>query len=70
MGNMDWARIVDTYKSTKTSRALPLELDDDYVHYTGNLHNFRASFYCMYFFNIEIRHNIFIFNTKWPISVS
>ena len=31
---------------------LPLELDDDEVHYVGNLNNFSASFYYMYFFNI------------------
>ena len=29
MENMDWARIFDTWKSTKNCRALPLELDDD-----------------------------------------
>ena len=29
MENIDWARIFDTWKSTKTHRALPLELDDD-----------------------------------------
>ena len=29
MENMDWARIFDTWKSTKNQRALPLELDDD-----------------------------------------
>ena len=46
MENMDWARISDTWKSTKNWRALPLELDDDQVQYVGNLHiNISASFY-------------------------
>ena len=51
----------DTWKSTKNRRALPL--DDNYVHYVGNLNNMSASFYCMYFFNIVRHHIIFIFNT-------
>ena len=29
MENIDWARIFDTWKSTKNQRVLPLELDDD-----------------------------------------
>ena len=28
-GKYEWARIFDTWKLTKNSRALPLELDDD-----------------------------------------
>ena len=52
MDNMDWAKIFDTWKSTKTRRALPLELDDDEVQYAWNLNNFSASFYCIYSFNI------------------
>ena len=35
---------------------------------SGNLNNFSASCYCMYFFNIVRHHIIFIFNTKRPIS--
>jgi hypothetical protein len=35
MDNMDWARIFDSWKWTKNLRALPLELDDDYVHNVG-----------------------------------
>ena len=66
MKNISWARIFDTWKSTKNLRALPLELDDTYD--VGNLNNFSASFYCMYFFNIVRHHIIFIFNTKQPIS--
>ena len=68
MENMDWARIFDTWKSTKNWRALPLELDDYQVYYVGNLNNFSASFYCMYVFNIVRYHIILIFNTKWSIS--
>jgi hypothetical protein len=68
MENMDWTKIFDTQKLTKNQRALPLELDDNSVHYIGNLNNFSASFYCMYFFNIVRHHVIFIFNTKRPIS--
>ena len=34
MESMDWARISNTWKSTKIRKALPLELDNDYV---GNL---------------------------------
>ena len=29
MENIDWARIFDTWKSTKIPRTLPLDLDDD-----------------------------------------
>ena len=68
MENMDWARIFDTWKSTKNQRALPLELDDDLMHYVENLNNFSTSFYCIYFFNTMRHHIIFIFNTKQPIS--
>jgi hypothetical protein len=70
MKNMDWARTFDTWQSTKNRRALPLELDDDQVHYIENLNNFNASFYCMHFFNIVRHHIIFTFNTKMPISSS
>ena len=52
MENMSWAQIYDTWKSTNYRKALPLELDD-----VGNLTNFNASFYCMYFFN-RVRHHI------------
>ena len=38
------------------------------LHYVGNLNNFSAPFYCMYFFNVVRHHVIFIFNTKRPIS--
>ena len=55
-------------KSTKNRSALPLELDDESMHYIGNLSNFSASFYCMYYFNIVRHHIVFIFNTNWPIS--
>ena len=68
MDNMDWTKNFNTWKSTKNRRALPLELNDDQVHYAGNLNNLSASFYCMYFFNTVRHHIIFIFNTKWPIS--
>ena len=53
-GRYDWTNIFDTWKSTKKRRALPLKLDDDYVHYLGNVNNFSASFYCMYFFKIVL----------------
>jgi hypothetical protein len=65
MGNIDWARIFDSWKSIKNWRAFLLELMMIKSHY---LNNFSASFYCMCFFNIVTRHVIFIFNTKWPIS--
>ena len=29
MENMDWAKTLDTWKSTKNWRVVPLELDDD-----------------------------------------
>ena len=35
MKNMDWAKKFGTWKSTKKPRALPLELDDEQVHYVG-----------------------------------
>ena len=38
------------------------------MHYVGNLNNFSASFYRMYYFNIVRHHLILIFDTKWPIS--
>jgi hypothetical protein len=68
MKNMDWTRILDTWKSTKIQRVLPLELDDDQVHYVRNRNYFSASFYCTCFFNIVRHHVIFIFNTKQPKS--
>ena len=34
---MDGASIFETWKSTKKQRALPLELEDDRVHYVENL---------------------------------
>ena len=68
MENVDWAKNFDTWESTKNRRALPLELDDDYMHYARNLNNFSASSHCTYFFNIVRHHIIFIFNAKWPIS--
>ena len=69
MENMDWARMLDTWKLTNNQRALPLELDDDSVHYVRNLNNFKASFNSMYSFNI-VRHRInFILNIKRPISI-
>ena len=68
MKNMDWARIFGTWKSTRNHTTLPPESDDDEVHYVVNLNNYRASFYCMYFFNIVRHHIIFISNTKRPIS--
>ena len=67
MVKKNWARIFDTWKSTKNQRTLPLELDNDYVHYVENLNHFSASFYCMYIFNIVRHHIIYIFNTKRPI---
>ena len=67
MENVDWARILDTWKSTKNRRALPLELDDSSVHYVENLNNISALFYCVYFFNIARHHITFIVNTKRPI---
>ena len=67
MKNMDWARILDTWKSTKNRRALPLELDDDEVHYVGNLNTLSASSCCKNFFNIVRHRIIFILNTKRPI---
>ena len=70
MENMDWAIIFDTWQSTENWRALPLELDDDQVHYIRNLNNFNVSFYCMHFFNIVRHRIIFILNTKRPISSS
>ncbi len=36
-----WARIFDTWKSTINTRVLPLDLDDDYVHYVL-VHHFIA----------------------------
>ena len=61
MENMGWARIFDTWNW----KALPLELDDDLVHYVGNLNSFSASFYCIYNFNTVLRHHIiFIFQYK------
>ena len=57
MENIGWANTLDTWKSTQYRRALPLELHDDWVHYVGNLNNFSASFYCMYFVKI-VRHHI------------
>ena len=68
MRKMDWTKNSNTWKSTKNLKALPLELDDDEIHYVGNLNNISTSFYCMYFFNIVRHHIIFIFNTKRPIS--
>ena len=68
MENINWTRLFDTWKPTQNRRALPLELDDDWVHYIRNLDNFSASFYYMYFFNIVRDHITFIFNTKRPIS--
>ena len=44
MENLDWSKKFDTWKSTKNQRTLRLELDDDYVHYVGNLNNLSASF--------------------------
>ena len=70
MENMNWTRIFDTWKSTKNQKTLPLELDDDQAHYVGNLNNFSASFYCMYFFNIVRHHIVFIINTNRPIPSS
>ena len=70
MENVDWARIFGTWKSIENRRAWPLELDDEEVHYVGNLNDSSASFFCMYFFNIVRQHVIFIFNTKQPISSS
>ena len=46
---------------------MPLELDDDKVHYVGNLNNFSASVFCMYFFNIARHHITFMFNANRPI---
>ena len=64
---MDWARLSDTWQSTKNWSGSPLELGDNEVHYVGNLNKFGASFHCMYFFNIVRHHIILIFNTICPI---
>ena len=45
MDNMDRARNFDTWKSTKTHRALPLELDNNQMHHVRNPNKFRAPFY-------------------------
>ena len=70
MRNMDWAKKIGTWKSTKNRTSLPLELDDDQVHYVGRFppNNISASFYCMYFFNIVRHHISFKFSTNRPIS--
>ena len=41
-----------------------LDLDDDQMHYIGNLNKFSASFCSMYVFNIARYHIIFILNTN------
>ena len=42
MENVDWARMFDTWESTENRMALPLELEDDSVHYVRNLNYFSA----------------------------
>ena len=46
-----------------------MELDDEGMHYVGNLSKFLEHFFiCMYFFDIVRHRIIFVFNTKRPIS--
>ena len=54
----------DTWKWTKNRRALPLELEEDEVHYVENLNNFNAWLNWMHSSNIMVRHHI-IFHIQY-----
>ena len=66
---MDWARMFDTWKSTKTGGLCLWNWMMIKCIMVSHLNNVHASFYCMYFFNIVRHRIIFMFSIKFVLLV-